>query len=133
MAGLAIKHGFYLEASWILSTLFEKKLTKTLEKLEATAQKRNLTFAQLIKRVKFLIIRPKGSELANHISVGLIDEIRNWKNLRNDILKDMPDIHVSQERLERLATEGVKLYKELNNISKSEKSEHVVSETENRD
>ncbi len=130
MAGLAIKHEFYLEASWILSTLFERKLTKVFEMLEVPAQRHPLTFAQLIKRVKFLLTGSEQAELATETSIALIDEIRNWKNQRNDILKDIPDVHVSKERLERLASEGVKLYKKVNNLLKSVKPEHIVAEKE---
>ena len=122
-AGLAIKHEFYLEASWILSSLFERKLHKILDNLQPPSQTRGLTFEQSIKRVKYWRISSKHPELIAHFTVGLIDEIRSWKNQRNDILKDMPEIHVSQARLERLANEGIKLYKELNKAVKSFKSE----------
>jgi len=42
------------------------------------------------------------------------DGLRNWKNQRNTIFKDMQDVHVQKARLERLVTEGVRLLKELN-------------------
>lgn len=118
-AGLAVKHEFYLEASWILSSLFERRLGKVLEKLQPPSQTRGLTFSQLIKRAKYLHVSSRHPGFTAHFNVGLIDEIRNWKNQRNDILKDIPDIHVSKARLERLANEGVKLYKELNKTVKS--------------
>jgi len=129
-AGLAIKHEFYLEASWILSTLFERKLYKVLEKLQPPSQTRGLTFEQSIKRVKYWYLSSKYPDLTAHFKVELIDEVRSWKNQRNDILKDMPDIHVSQARMEKLATEGVKLYKELNKAVKSFKSAVDLSEND---
>jgi hypothetical protein len=131
-AGLAIKHEFYLEASWILSALFERKLHRILDSLQPPSQTRGLTFEQTIKRVKYWHINSKYPDLTSHITshltVRLIDDIRSWKNQRNDILKDIPDIHVSQARLEKLATEGVKLYKELNKVVKSYKSAVELSE-----
>jgi len=127
-AGLAIKHEFYLEASWILSTLFERKLHKILEKLQPPSQTRGMTFEQSIKRVKYWHLSSKYPDLAKHFKVELIDDVRIWKNQRNDILKDMPDIHVSQARMEKLATEGVKFYKELNKAVKSFKSAVDLSE-----
>jgi len=121
-AGLAIKQEFYLEASWILTSVLERKLGKMLEQLQPPSQRQGLTFAQSIKRVKYLHVSSKHPDLTAHIDVGLIDEIRNWKNQRNKILKDIPEIHVSQARLERLANEGVKLYQLLNKAVKSLKS-----------
>jgi len=56
------------------------------------------------------------------LDVRLIDDIRNWKNQRNEILKDIPDIHVSQARLERLALEGIRLLKEWKKAVKEFKS-----------
>lgn len=127
MAGLAMKHEFYLEASWILSSLFESKLGKILDKIQPQSQRQGLTFAQLIKRIKYLHLSAKHPAFTEHFRPGLIDEIRNWKNQRNDVLKDMPDVHVSQARLERLANDGARLYKELNKTAKSFKPEDEVS------
>lgn len=118
-AGLAIKHEFYLEASWILTSIFERKLNKILEKLQPPAQKQSLTFTQLINRVRSLNVSAKHPDFSAHIKVGLIEDIRAWKNQRNGVLKDIPDIHVSRARLERLATEGIRLFKELNKATKS--------------
>ncbi len=117
-AGLAIKHEFYLEASWILTSIFEQKLKKILEKLQPPTKKHGLTFTQLINRIRNLSISAKHPDFSAHIKVGLIDDIRTWKNQRNDVLKDIPGIHVSQARLERLANEGIRLFKELNKAAK---------------
>ncbi len=118
-AGFAVKNKFYLEASWILSSMMEKKLKKLLEKIEKQQPGKGFTFEQSIKRVKFLHLTSKNPLLSAHLSVVLIDEIRNWKNQRNTILNDMQDVHVSEARLERLATEGIRLFKELNKANKS--------------
>ena len=125
-AGLAMKNGFHLEAAWLLSLAMERKL----KKLIAWSGDRNpgagFTLEQSVKRIKRLCLPSAGTELAVHVTVDLIDRIRSWKNQRNDILRDIPNVHVSQARLERLAGEGVKLYRELNQASKSMKVKKPV-------
>lgn len=118
-AGLAIKHEFYIEAVWILSSLLERKMKKILEKMQPPVQLKGLTFSRLIKRIKHLHGSSRYPDLTAHFNVGLIDDIRTWKNQRNEMLKDIPDVHVSRTRLERLATEGIRLYKELSSEVKS--------------
>jgi len=131
MAGLAIKHEFYLEASWILSTIFERKLLKILDKLQEPQQKQGMSFSQLIKRVKYINVSSQHPDFSAHIKVGLIDDIRNWKNQRNEIYKDMAEVHVSKARLERLSIEGLRLFKELNNATKSLKlADHLSVKSE---
>ena len=127
-AGLAIKNEFYLEATWILTAMFEGKIGRVLDKLEPASLRQGLTFAQLVKRLKYLHVSGKYPELMNGFDIALIDEIRNWKNQRNEILKDLPDIHVSPARMERLATGGVKLYKEFNKRVKAFKTGDGPSE-----
>jgi hypothetical protein len=121
-AGLAIKNEFYLEASWILSSIIETRLKKILEKVENEHPGNGFTLEQTIKRVKHLHVADKHPLLAEHFTVIMLDEIRNWKNQRNTILKDMQDVHVSHARLERLALEGIRLLKKLNKAYKSFKS-----------
>ena len=122
-AELAMKYGFYLEASMIMSTMFEKRLKKLIGKLENQLPGPGFTLEQTIKRVKYLHLSEKYPGLTARISIGLIDEIRNWKNQRNEILKDLPEIHVSLARVERLAKEGNRLLKEWKKAGKTFKSE----------
>ena len=131
-ATLAIKQEFYLEATWILATLFEKKLGKILEKLETSVQKQGVDFAQSVKRIKYLHISAKHPDLVAHFQLGLFDEIRNWKNHRNEILKDIQQINVSRPRMERLANTGLKLYRELTKAAKSFKSAESSSASEGK-
>jgi hypothetical protein len=121
-ARLAMKHEFYLEASFIMSVILEKKLKKLLGQIENQPPASGFTLEQSIKRIKHLHVSSKHPELTAHIEIGLIDEIRNWKNQRNEILKDIPGIHVSQARLARLAAEGSRLLKEWKKSGKSFKS-----------
>jgi hypothetical protein len=58
--------------------------------------------------------------------------MRNWKNARNTMLKDMIDIHVSNQRMERLASEGIALYKKWNKSLKSVKREMKQSVKETK-
>ena len=137
-AAQAMKNEFYLEASWIISSMLEKKLKKLLGQIESQPPGSAFTLEQSIKRVKYLLVSSKQADLTAHptahptahlnvrldvrLDVRLIDDIRNWKNQRNEILKDIPDIHVSQARLERLALEGIRLLKEWKKAVKEFKS-----------
>ena len=121
-AKLAMKHKFYLEASVIMSSLLEKRLKKLLVNLENQLPGPGFSLEQSIKRVKYLHVSSKCPDLNKHVEIGLIDETRNWKNQRNEILKDIPDIHVSEARLERMAMEGARLLKEWKKAAKAFKS-----------
>jgi hypothetical protein len=121
-AGLAIKNEFYLEASWLLSSIIEKKVKDLLAKLENHKPGTGFTLEQCIKRVKYLHLSSKHPLLTAHFTVPFIDELRNWKNQRNTIMKDMLDVHVSKERMERLAMDGIRLLKELNSSHKKFKA-----------
>lgn len=113
-AGLAYKHGFYLETSWILSRMMEKKTKSLLIKLETRQPLQSYSFEQCIKRIKYHHLTAKVPQLGMNLELGLIDEMRNWKNNRNTMLKDMVIVHVSEQRMERLASEGIALYKRWN-------------------
>jgi len=118
-AGLAMKHGFHLEASWILSLAMERKLRKMIMWSGSPDPGAGFTLEQLVKRIKRLALASQGMEPVAQVPVALIDRIRGWKNQRNEILKDIPGIHVTPARLERLAKEGVNLYKSLNIAARS--------------
>ena len=124
--GLAINHEFYLEASWILSSVLEKKLKKMLEKVENISPGAGYTLEQSVKRAKHIHQARKNWSFSEHFEVSLIDDIRNWKNQRNTILKDMLEVHVSQARHERLAREGMRLLKEWNSAQKKFKAASVA-------
>ena len=129
-AGLAMKHEFYLEASLIISYLMERKLKKVRQKIEKQTINPGFTLDQSIRRVKFLLLSSNQTELTERFSVVFIDEIRNWKNQRNEVFRDITERNVSHARMERLATEGVKLYKTLNNAAKLAKPTIGLSEGE---
>jgi hypothetical protein len=117
-AGLAMKNGFYLEASWILSALIEKKLKKMLERIGDHPPGAGYTLEQTVKRVKYVHLSNKYPAFSDVFDAALIDEIRNWKNQRNAVLNDMRDVHVSPARLERLAHEGTRLLKAWNRAAR---------------
>ncbi|MEI7661539.1 MAG: hypothetical protein WCK34_05055 [Bacteroidota bacterium] len=114
---------YYLEAIWMLSSELEKKLKKQLLNLENINPGSGYNLEQSIKRVKHLHRTLKYPLFSDHFDVGLIDAIRNWKNQRNSIFKDMQDVHVSQARLEKLAGEGIGLLEEWNKANRKFKSE----------
>lgn len=130
-AGLAIKNEFYLEASWILSSIMEKKLKNLLDKLENQKPGAGFSLEQCIKRVKFLHLTSKHPLLTLHYKISFIDELRNWKNQRNTIMKDMLEVHVSKARLERMALDGIRLLKEWNASNKKFKSGYITSDLTN--
>ena len=121
-AGLAFKHEFYLETAWILSLLFERKAKNVLKIIEADPKTANYSFEQSINRIKHHHQAGRVPQLSEFLLPGLIDEMRNWKTSRNAMLKDMTTIHVSQQRMERLASEGISLYKKWNKSLKMVKN-----------
>ena len=129
-AELAIRSEFYLEASWILSSLLERKLKKMVENIENISTGNGFSLEQSIKRIKHLHSISKSPLFSARFEVGLIDDIRGWKNQRNTILKDMQDVHVSQARLQRLAGEGMTLLKRWNSSNKKFKTELSQTRTE---
>ncbi|MEI6684460.1 MAG: hypothetical protein WCO44_17690 [Bacteroidota bacterium] len=110
-AGLAFKHGFYLETVWILSQLFERKVKRVLKRIDNEQVTEGYSFEQCLKRIKYLHQSGRVPQLETFLDAGLIDGMRNWKNNRNAMLKDMITIHVTSGRMERLASEGISLYK----------------------
>ncbi len=124
-AKLAVKNKFYLEASWLISSLLESRLKNLLRIADHHQPSAGFTLEQSIKRVKFLLLTSENATLTGAFDVGLIDEIRNWKNQRNTILKDMLDVHVSQSRLERLSLDGMRLSRDWKKAAKQFKSDHT--------
>ena len=126
IAGLAFKNGFYLETVWILSLIFEKKAKSVLKLIDSASDVNGYSFEQSIKRVKYHHQAGHTPGLEMYLDPGVIDEMRNWKNNRNTMLKDMVSVHVSQQRMERLALEGITLYKKWNKSLKNAKKEMKI-------
>jgi hypothetical protein len=125
-AGLAVKNEFYLEASWILSAIMEKKIKEMIDKLENQKHGNGFSFDQSIRRLKFLLLSSKYPVLSANFTVLFIDNLRTWKNQRNAVMKDMLEVHVLKTRLERLAMDGIRLLKELNSGYKKFKAQYAV-------
>lgn len=121
-AGMAMKNGFYLEASWIISGIMELKFKKLLTQAEGRNPGAGFTLEQFLKRIKYLIVNQKDPGIGSFFTIDLIDKIRSWKNQRNTIMKDMLFSHVSASRKERLAKDGVALLKQFNGAYKNAKS-----------
>jgi hypothetical protein len=122
-AGVALKNEFYFETSIILSTLFESRLKNLITRVEKVNPGFGFGLDRCIKRVKYLIVRNPGSLIAKYFDLQLVDSLRAWKNHRNGILKDMLTVHVSDNRMKKLAQEGVVLFQELNEANKQFKKE----------
>jgi hypothetical protein len=122
-AAVALKNEFYLESSMIISMLMESRLKNLITRVEKVNPGLGFGLERCIKRVKFLIQKNPGSLIAKYVEVKLTDDIREWKNYRNAILKDMIEVHVSRKRLKKLAEDGIILFQELNAAHKKFKKE----------
>lgn len=117
-AGNAMKNGFYTEAIWILSGIMENRLKKMIILTEGRNPGAASGIEQHLKRIKLLQTREQYSVLKSEFPLVLINALRNWKNNRNIMMKDMCDMHVSWERKERQAKQGVALLKQLDKVYK---------------
>jgi hypothetical protein len=122
-AGLALKNEFYLEATWIISSIMETKLRTLITRAEKENPGLGFGLEKCIKRLKYHLIRKNYPLLTKHFEIRLIDELRAWKNSRNSIYKDMAEIHVSKARLQKMAEDGIVLLQELNSSAKKFKSD----------
>lgn len=129
-AGLALKNQFYLDATWLISEILEKRLKSLLEKVSDERPGAGFTFEQCIKRIKHIHVTGKNQQFKDHFEVKLIDKTRTWKNQRNTVVKDMLDVHVSKARKEKLAMDGIRLLKEWNRALKIFKSERIKNNQE---
>jgi len=118
-AGLALKNGFYLEASWILSAIIEVKLRKVLFLITNENQGLSVGLHRCLLRIKSLQLKGLHPLLGKNMEIRLIDDLRIWKNKRNSIYQDMTVIHVRQARIRRMVEEGIVLHQELNNAFKN--------------
>jgi hypothetical protein len=118
-AELALKNEFYLEASWIISAMLEKRVKYILEKVEIQKQGLVNTFDQNIKRIKHLRLTSDLPLLTDHFEIQLIDALRIWKNQRNEVMKDMLVRHITKERMERLANDGFRILQGWNTSVKA--------------
>ena len=122
-AGLALKNGFYLEASWILSAIIEVKLRKVLFLITNENQGLSVGLHRCLLRIKSLQLKGSHPLLGKNMEIRLIDDLRIWKNKRNSIYQDMTVIHVRQARIRRMVEEGIVLHQELNNAYRNFKKD----------
>jgi|GEM_PF-451431 len=115
-AGNAMKNGFYTEAIWILSAIMEIRLKKLIMITEGKTPGAASGLEQHLKRIKLLQTREPYSLLKSQFHLSLINSLRSWKNNRNIMTKDMLEMHVSWDRKERMAKEGISLLKQLNKV-----------------
>jgi len=128
-AGLALKNEFYLETSWIISTIIETRLKSIITRVEGKNPGTGYNLDRCVKRVKYLIVKGDHLILSKEIGLLLVDAIRVWKNHRNKILKDMSEKHISRQRFAALAQEGIVLMQEMNGSYKKFKSAWIKSIT----
>ena len=122
-AGLALKNEFYLEASWVLSSIIESKLRRILTLITQEDPGPGFGLQKCLNRIKFLYLKGSQPLLVKHFEMRLIDELRSWKSHRNSIYKDMIKIHVSARRIKKMTEEGIVLHQELTTVYKNFKKE----------
>lgn len=126
-AGLALKNEFYLETSWIISTIIETRFKSIITRVEGKNPGNGYNLERCVKRVKYLMVKGDQPLLSREIGLPLVDAIRVWKNHRNKILNDMSEKHISKQRFATLAQEGIVLMQELNGSYKKFKSGWIKS------
>ena len=128
-AATALENEFFLETSWILTSIFEAKLRRILTMLTRVKPGTGFGLQKCLQRIKLLYLKGTHPLLIKHIEIRLIDDLRTWKNHRNSIYQDIRDIHVSPRRIKRMAEEGIVLHQELvtvyNNLKKDWKRDLV--------
>lgn len=122
-AGLALKNGFYLETSWILSSIVELKIRRILTLITNEKPGLSVGLEKCLRRIKGLHIKGSHPLLVKHFEIRLIDDLRVWKNKRNSIYQDMTIIHVRPGRIKRMVEEGIVLHQELNSALKNFKKD----------
>jgi len=124
----AFENGYFLETSWLLATILETRVKKVLAKVEPQRAVLYNTFEQDIKRLKFLRLSSGNIMLEQSFTVEVIDELRTWKNQRNEMMKDMLVRHITEDRLERLANDGMKVLDHITEAGKNLKKEFAKAE-----
>lgn len=110
----AFNKGYVLECLLILSNVMEARLKRLISRVEGAGPVTAMNLDQCLKRVKYLHLHGEGgAPLSTHFTIDFFDRLRGWKNQRNAIYKDLTVIHVSVQRIERLAKEGLAIEKEL--------------------
>ena len=122
-AGLALKDGFYLEASWHISTILETRLRKIIVMVTGENPGSAFGLQKCLLRLKHLLQLDQSPLLSNHMEIRLIDQIRAWKNNRNAVYKDLTLIHVSERRMKKMTEEGILLHHEVNTLYKNMKKD----------
>ena len=122
-AGLALKNEFYLDASWILSSIIETKLRRILTLMNNEHPGLGFGLLKCLRQIRHLQNKGSSQLLEKHFELRLINELRTWAHHRNSIYKDLIDTHVSFRRIKKMAEEGIILYQEMNNAYKNFKKE----------
>jgi len=111
---VAIKHKFYLEASWIQYSIIEERLLSIVKKIDNRNPGNGFKVDKCLTRLKVLITKENNELLKRHFTVEFIERIRSWKNNRNSIMHDLAKKHITETRIKNLAIDGNKLMRELN-------------------
>lgn len=111
---IALENKFYLEASWIEYSIIEDRLISVIAKIDNRNPGNGFKVDKCLKRLKYLRDNENNTLIVKHFSTVLLDNIRTWKNNRNSTMHDLAKKHITEKRIENLATEGKLLMRELN-------------------
>ena len=104
----ALKSEFYYEAIFIEYAIIEDRTDSILRHANVTIDKPTLN--NKIKAIKINRVF-KNEYVTKHLSLDLLDSIKQWKNKRNALIHDLINLSYSNEDIKKIALEGQQIVK----------------------
>ena len=114
MLAKALRYEFYYEAIFIEYAIIEDRTSSLLRHANITIY--DPTLNNKIKAIKFNR-KFKDSYIKKHLSLELLDSIKDWKNKRNALIHDLINLSYSNDDIKKIALEGYQIIKTLSNKS----------------
>lgn len=114
MLAKALRYEFYYEAIFIEYAIIEDRTSSLLRHANITIY--DPTLNNKIKAIKFNR-KFKDSYIKKHLSLELLDSIKDWKNKRNVLIHDLINLSYSNDDIKKIALEGWQIVKILSNKS----------------
>lgn len=119
----ALQREFFLEASWIIYSLFEDRCDSMLKKSGGMPQVSAGSFLSINKKLNILKSRHLSNPLLASVNgfLLIIDEVKDWKDSRNPIMHSMVEIPTTWEDInnnaEILARDGRELLSRFSSVA----------------
>ena len=110
----ALNSEFYYEAIFIEYAIIEDRTDSILRHANITIEENSLN--NKLKAIKFNRLF-KDKYIKNHLTFELIEQVRIWKNKRNNLIHDLINLSYSNEEIKNIALEGKEIVKILSNKS----------------